>query len=55
MQLLFPSAFGYVLLLVLLSLLFIVALAFPGLFLRLGFGRRCHGRGRIGGLFLLRS
>jgi hypothetical protein len=43
--------FPLLLLLVLLSLLFVVALAFLGLFLCLGFGRRRHCRGGIGGLF----
>ena len=38
-------------LLVLLSLLFIVALAFLGPFLCLGFVRGCHRRGGICGLF----
>jgi hypothetical protein len=38
-------------LLVLLPLFFADALAFLGLFLCLGFGRACHRRGRIGGLF----
>ena len=52
LELLFPF-FGFPLLflLVLLSLLCIVALAFLGLFLCLGFGRGFHRRGWIGGLF----
>jgi transposase InsO family protein len=43
------------LLLVLLPLLFVVALAFLGLFLCLDFGRGCHCWGGIGGLFFLCS
>ncbi len=69
MQLFSPGAFGFLLLLfplellftlfgsplllllVLLSLLFVVALAFFGLLLCLGFGRGCQRWGWIGGLF----
>jgi hypothetical protein len=56
LELLF-TLFGFPLLLLfeLLSLLFVVALAFLGLFLCLGFRRGRHCRGGIGGLFFLCS
>jgi hypothetical protein len=47
--------FPLLLLLVLLSLLFVVVLAFLGLFLCLGFVRGCQYWGWIGGLFFLCS
>jgi hypothetical protein len=50
LELLFPL-FGFPLPLILLSLLFVVALAFLGLFLCLGIGRGCQRWGWIGGLF----
>ena len=50
LELLFPL-FGFPLPLILLSLLFVVALAYFGLFLCLGFGGGCQRWGWIGGLF----